>query len=100
MMVFDLDDLCNDPVEKIPVMGYYKHSAFIAVYKAFQPFNGVKVQMVGRLIEQQKIVFRQQKTTDEAVTFVTGSTAEDVAAERESEKTSTALRLASRFRWV
>lgn len=29
---------------------------------------------------------RQQKTTDEAVAFVTGSTAEDVAAERENER--------------
>ncbi len=50
-----LNDAVAALVEKIAVMRNGDHSAFVFVQKIAEPFDGVKVEMVGRLIEQENI---------------------------------------------
>ena len=53
--IFDLDDLCDRPVQEIAVMGDDEDSAAVIGEVGLQPADAAKVQMVGRLIEHDHV---------------------------------------------
>ncbi len=57
----DFDDLCGDPVQKIPVVGDDNDGALIIRQVGLQPCDGVHVKMVGRLVQYDQIRLLQQE---------------------------------------
>ena len=55
MALIDLDDLCDDAVEKIAVMGYDENASRIIQKIRFQPGDGGHVQMVGGLVQKNDV---------------------------------------------
>ena len=53
--LIDVGDVVHHGIEKIPVVGYQQQGARVAFEEVFEPQNGIKVQVVGRFIEQQQI---------------------------------------------
>ena len=53
--VHDLDAALRDDVEKIAVVADRKHRALEVQDIILQPFGGVQVKVVGRLVEQQDV---------------------------------------------
>ena len=51
----------GDVVEEIAVVSDGDHGAGIVLEEAFQPGDGLGVEMVGRLVQQQHVGFRQQQ---------------------------------------
>ena len=60
--VVQLDDFCDHAVQEIPVVGDDENGAFVVDQVVFQPCDGIHVQMVGRLVEQQKIRGGEQQS--------------------------------------
>jgi len=48
-------------IDKIPVMGYIEQGTFIMVQGCFQYFSGKDIQMVGGLIQNQKVALRKHQ---------------------------------------
>ena len=59
--LIDLDDLGDDPVQEIPVMGYDEHSSGIIEQIGFQPGDGIHIQVVGGLVQKDDIRMGKQK---------------------------------------
>jgi hypothetical protein len=55
LAVLDGEDMGGDDVEKIAVVRDQDQRALIALEPVFEPEDGVEVQMVGRLVEQQEV---------------------------------------------
>ena len=55
-------DLRGDPVQEIPVVGDDEHRALVVRKPGFQPGDGVHVQMVGGLVQNDQVRTRQEKT--------------------------------------
>ena len=53
--VFDLDDLCDCAVEKIPVMGDNDNGSAVVGEIVFQPSDTAQIQVVGGLVEHDHI---------------------------------------------
>ena len=51
----DLDDLGGNPVQEIAVMGDHDHSTFVIQQISLQPGDGVHVQMVGGLVQDDQL---------------------------------------------
>jgi hypothetical protein len=51
----EIDDACGQVFEEAPVMGDEQERALEIQQKVFQPFDGLYVEVVGRLIEQQQV---------------------------------------------
>ena len=67
----DLDDFCDNFVQKIAVMRYNENSTRIIEKISFQPGNAFHIQVVGRLIEQKDIWFGNQQFTEGNTCFLT-----------------------------
>ena len=50
--LINLDDLRDDAVQEIPVMGHDEHGAVIVDQIGFQPGDGVHIQVVGGLVQK------------------------------------------------
>ena len=57
----NLIDLIHNVVQKLPVMRNNHHRVPVGTQITFQPFNGLDVEMVGGLVEQQDVRFAQQQ---------------------------------------
>ena len=57
----DLHNLCDDPVQKIPVVGDDDDRALVVHKEGFQPGDGIHVQMVGWLVQHDDIRAGEQK---------------------------------------
>ena len=64
MPVVQLDNLPGHPVQEIPVVGHDNHGAFIIEQVGLQPGDGLHVQMVGRLVEQDDVRLGQQQLSE------------------------------------
>ena len=51
------------PVEKIPVVGHYDHTAPVGRKILLQPFEHAYIQMVGRFVKDEQIRFFQQQSS-------------------------------------
>ena len=56
----DLPDGVGHRIQKIPVMGHHQEGAFVGRKPVLQPFDHVVIQMVGGLIQDQKITGSQE----------------------------------------
>ncbi len=57
----DLENPVGDVLEEVAVMGHHQHGAGIVAQGLFQPGHALRVQMVGRLVQQQHVgLFQQQ----------------------------------------
>ena len=54
-MLADLHYLCNDLIQKIPVMCHDDHGTTVAGQIILQPVDCFHIQMVGRLIQNDQI---------------------------------------------
>ena len=54
-LVFNLKNPVSHPVQEKPVMGNNQHPAGVILQKSLQPLNHAYIQMVGRLVQKQKI---------------------------------------------
>ena len=45
-----LDNFCDNFIQKITVMGYNQYCTAIIGQVGFQPCNGIDIQMIGRLV--------------------------------------------------
>src|SRR5436305_10978728 len=61
VMLIDLKDLVDRPVQKLPVMRYHQYCPAIAREVGFKPFHAREVEMIGRLIEQQQVWSSKQQ---------------------------------------
>ena len=61
MSIVQLNDLCDDLIEKIPVMGNDENSTAVVQEISLQPCDGGHVQMVRRLIEKNDIRVCEKK---------------------------------------
>ena len=55
LLLLDVRDVIDHGVEEVPVVGNQQQGAGVTLEPVFQPQNGVEVQVVGRLIEQQQV---------------------------------------------
>ena len=70
--VFHMIDQVDDAVQERNIMGDQNKGIFIILEIAFQPFNVLLIQIVGRLIENQEVRFRKhQLCKGHASTFAT-----------------------------
>ena len=63
--VFDLHHSGDKTVQKIAVVRNDQHSTAVIGQKVFQPGYGVHIQMVGRLVQNQKIRAGKQETSQD-----------------------------------
>ena len=56
LAIFKLHGLVRYFIEEITVMGYYKYCTVIIFQEVFEPLNRFDVEVVSRLVKQQKIV--------------------------------------------
>ena len=61
MSIVQLNDLCDDLIEKIPVMGNDENSTAVVQEICLQPCDRGHVQMVRRLIEKNDIRVCEKK---------------------------------------
>ena len=57
----DLDDARRQPLQECPIVGHEHDRAGVLREKFLEPVDGVEVEMVGRLVEQQQIRLRDQR---------------------------------------
>lgn len=75
-------------------MGNRHHGAFEVVQEAFQPGDGLGVEVVGRFVEQQHIRFFQQQTAQrDAAAFTTGKISDFRIPVRQAQGVGRALQL-------
>ncbi|RMS04166.1 hypothetical protein ALP75_200190 [Pseudomonas syringae pv. actinidiae] len=55
LALLDVGDVIDHRIEKVPVVGNQQQGAGIALEPVLEPQNGVEVQVVGGLIEQQQV---------------------------------------------
>ncbi|VVO45435.1 hypothetical protein PS723_06624 [Pseudomonas fluorescens] len=55
LALIDVGHMVDHGVEEVPVVGDQQQRARVILEPVFEPQNGVEVQVVGRLIEQQQI---------------------------------------------
>ena len=60
MAVGDLNDPISYLIDEIAVMGNGQHSTLEIIDIALQPFHAAKIQVVGRLVQQQNVRLFQQ----------------------------------------
>src|SRR5712691_9193287 len=73
VMLIDLKDLVDRPVQKLPVMRYHQYSPPIAREVGLKPFHAREVEMIGRFIEQQQVWrSKQQRGKADARLLSTG----------------------------
>ena len=60
LLPFDVQDLVYGGIQKCPVVGNYQQGAGLLHQIALQPEDGVQVQVVGGLIEQQQVCVSHQ----------------------------------------
>ena len=63
MSIVQLNDLCDDLIEKIPVMGNDENSTAVVQEICLQPCDGGHIQMVRRLIEENDVRICEKKFT-------------------------------------
>ncbi|VVO26674.1 hypothetical protein PS706_04695 [Pseudomonas fluorescens] len=54
-LLFDVGNVVDHGVEKIPVVGDQQQGALIILEEVFQPQDRIEVQVVGRFVEQQQV---------------------------------------------
>ena len=59
--VIHLQNPRRDPVQKIPVMRHKQNRPWKILQITLQPHNRLRIQVVGRLIQQQNIRLRHQR---------------------------------------
>ncbi len=62
MAAIELQNPARDVIKEVAVMGDGHHGAAIVMQEPLQPGDTFRVQMVGRLVEQQHIGLREQQT--------------------------------------
>ena len=70
LTVVDVRNLGADLVQEITVMGNHDHRIFKIDQKFLQPCDGVQVQMVGRLVQQQDIRVAEQCLRQQHLDFL------------------------------
>ena len=55
LTVFDVDDAIDHAIEKLTVMRDQQQRARIIAQPLFQPQDGIEVQVIGRLVQQQQV---------------------------------------------
>ncbi|MNQ01434.1 hypothetical protein D3C85_140940 [compost metagenome] len=74
-------------VEEVAVVGDGHHGAGEAQQELFQPVDRFRIQMVGRLVEQQHVGFRQQQLAQcHAALFTTGQHADGGVPWRQAQR--------------
>ena len=72
LTVFDFDDALTGPIQKITIVTDDYESQFVALQKLFEPFNGVDIEMVRRLIKQKNVrLGKQQARQSETILLTT-----------------------------
>ena len=59
--IVQFDHLVGDPIKEIAVVGDDNHRTLIIQKVRFQPCDGLQIQMVGRLIQNDQIGFQQKE---------------------------------------
>jgi hypothetical protein len=59
----DFDDSIAHPVEKVPIMGHKNAGPLIAGEEFLEPEDGVCIEMVGGLVENQEVGARDKAAT-------------------------------------
>ena len=76
-MIFDLKNAVRDPIQKVSVVRNDHDRPLVAGQILLQPLKRTDVQMVGRLVEKQKIrFFEQQSRQRETRTLTAGQRAD------------------------
>lgn len=89
-----LEDPAGDVIKEVTVVGNRHHGAFEVVQEAFQPGDGLGVEVVGRFVEQQHIRFFQQQTAQrDAAAFTTGKISDFRIPVRQAQGVGRALQL-------
>ena len=60
-MMADFVDLVNDPIQKVPVVGYDQQCARVVLDVTFEPGKSINVQMVCRFVQDQEVALFKQK---------------------------------------
>ena len=55
LALLDMHHMVDHGIEKVTVVGDQQQGAGIALQPAFQPENGIQIQVVGRLVQQQQV---------------------------------------------
>ena len=58
----ELENPFGDVVEEVAVMGHRDHGAGVFLEEMLQPSDRLRIQMIGRLIEQQHVGLREQQS--------------------------------------
>ena len=71
LSLVDFDDLIGDPVKEVAVMGDDDHSALIVEKIGFQPGDGGHIQVVCRLVQDDKIRLLEKQLAESYPCFLT-----------------------------
>ena len=83
----EFENPARDIVEKIAVMGDDQDRAGISAQMALEPVDGFRVEMVGRLVEQQKLrLLEQQAAEGDAAALAAGEFADRGVVGRTAER--------------
>jgi len=59
--VFQLQDRARDGVQEVAVVGDYEDGALGVLHEAFEPLDGLEVEVVRRLVQQDQVWLLQQQ---------------------------------------
>ena len=81
-----LEDPLRHVVEEVPVVGDRQHAAGVGGEMALQPLHGLRVEVVGRLVEQQQVgLLEQQLAQRHPATLATGQGVDDRVGRRAAQ---------------
>ena len=55
MLVIEMDNIIAQRIQNIPVVADNQQGAAVFAQMAFQPYTGLQIQVIGRLVQQQDI---------------------------------------------
>ena len=94
----ELENPARDIVEEVTVVGDGDHGAGVIVQEALQPGDGLGVQVVGRLIQQQHVGAREQQAAEgDTAAFTTGQHADIGIPRRQAQRLAATSSLRSRL---
>ena len=94
MPAVDLEDPLRHVVQEVPIVGDGEHRTRVRLEVAFQPLHRLRVQVVGRLVEQQQVgLLQQQLAQRDAAALAAGKDVDHRVRRRATERVHRLLEL-------
>src|SRR6185369_17936251 len=69
-LIVDVGNVGANPVQEVTVVGDNNHHAVILIQEPLQPVDRVQIQMVGRLVEQQRLRMSKKRLGQQHAHFL------------------------------